>query len=99
VPAPVELKRGTGSSTNRSPNLQHCKALWIIRVPPLPSLEGATFLEKPVSEAQLLAQLSPLIAKKATRLKSSDPLRVLQSNLASDANLVRGGFGNSLSVC
>ena len=33
----------------------------------LPSLEGATFLEKPVSEAQLLAQLSPLIAKKATR--------------------------------
>jgi hypothetical protein len=32
VPAPVELKRGTGSSTNRSPNLQHCKALWIIRV-------------------------------------------------------------------
>jgi len=35
--------------------------------PPLPSVEGATFLEKPVSEAQLLAQLSPLIAKKATR--------------------------------
>jgi len=35
--------------------------------PPLPSLEGATFLEKPVSEAQLLAHLSPLIAKKATR--------------------------------
>ena len=34
----------------------------------LPSLEGATFLEKPVSEAQLLAQLSPLIAKKATQI-------------------------------
>ncbi len=35
--------------------------------PPLPSVEGATFLEKPVSEAKLLAHLSPLIAKKATR--------------------------------
>jgi DNA-binding response OmpR family regulator len=35
--------------------------------PPLPSVEGATFLQKPVSEAQLLAHLSPLIAKKATR--------------------------------
>ena len=35
--------------------------------PPPPSLEGATFLEKPVSEAQLLAHLTPLIAKKATR--------------------------------
>jgi DNA-binding response OmpR family regulator len=35
--------------------------------PPLPSVEGATFLEKPVSEAQLLAHLSPLTAKKATR--------------------------------
>jgi len=35
--------------------------------PPLPSVEGATFLEKPVSEAQLLAHLSPLTAKKAAR--------------------------------
>jgi DNA-binding response OmpR family regulator len=35
--------------------------------PRLPSVEGATFLEKPVSEAQLLAHLSPLTAKKATR--------------------------------
>jgi CheY-like chemotaxis protein len=35
--------------------------------PPLPSVRGATFLQKPVSEAQLLAHLSPLIAKKATR--------------------------------
>ena len=34
--------------------------------PPLPSLEGAIFLEKPISEAQLLAHLGPLIAKKAT---------------------------------
>lgn len=31
----------------------------------LPSIEGATLLEKPVSEAQLIAHLSPLIAKKA----------------------------------
>ena len=36
-------------------------------LPPPPSLEGTTFLEKPVSEAQLLAHLSPLITKKATR--------------------------------
>jgi DNA-binding response OmpR family regulator len=34
---------------------------------PLASVEGTTFLEKPVSEAQLLAHLGPLIAKKATR--------------------------------
>jgi len=34
---------------------------------PLPSVEGTTFLEKPVSEAQLLALLGPLIAKKGTR--------------------------------
>ena len=33
----------------------------------LPSIEGATLLEKPVSEAQLIAHLSPLIAKKAIR--------------------------------
>jgi hypothetical protein len=33
----------------------------------LPSIEGAIILEKPVSEAQLIAHLSPLIAKKATR--------------------------------
>ena len=32
-----------------------------------PSIEGATLLEKPVSEAQLIAHLSPLIAKKAIR--------------------------------
>jgi hypothetical protein len=30
-------------------------------------MEGAIILEKPVSEAQLIAHLSPLIAKKATR--------------------------------
>jgi hypothetical protein len=30
----------------------------------LPSIEGAIILEKPVSEAQLIAHLSPLIAKK-----------------------------------
>jgi DNA-binding response OmpR family regulator len=35
--------------------------------PPLPSVEGATFLEKPISEAQLLAHLGPLAEKKATR--------------------------------
>jgi len=35
--------------------------------PPLPSVEGATFLVKPVSEAELLANLRPLVAKKATR--------------------------------
>ena len=35
--------------------------------PPLPSVEGSTFLEKPVSEAQLLAHLSPPVAKKTTR--------------------------------
>ena len=34
---------------------------------PLPSVEGTTILEKPVSEAALLAHLCPLIAKKATR--------------------------------
>ena len=33
--------------------------------PPLSSLVGVTFLEKPVSEAQLLAHLIPLIASKA----------------------------------
>ena len=32
-----------------------------------PSVEGAIYLEKPVSEAQLLAHLRPLIAKKVTR--------------------------------
>jgi CheY-like chemotaxis protein len=30
----------------------------------LPSIQGATILEKPVSEAQLIALVSPLIAKK-----------------------------------
>jgi len=35
--------------------------------PRLSSVVGMTFLEKPVSEAQLLAHLSPLAAKKATR--------------------------------
>ena len=35
--------------------------------PRLPSVGGTTFLEKPVSEAELLAHLSPLAAKKATR--------------------------------
>lgn len=35
--------------------------------PPSPLLEGTTVLEKPVSEAQLLAHLSPLVARKATR--------------------------------
>jgi FixJ family two-component response regulator len=34
---------------------------------PVPSVEGATFLEKPVAEADLLAHLSPLIAKKAAQ--------------------------------
>jgi hypothetical protein len=33
----------------------------------LPSIEGAIILEKPVSEAQLIVHLSPLIAKKTTR--------------------------------
>jgi CheY-like chemotaxis protein len=33
---------------------------------PPPSVAGATLLEKPVGEAQLLAHLIPLIAKKAT---------------------------------
>ncbi len=35
--------------------------------PRLSSVAGTTFLEKPVSEAQLLAHLSPLAAKKASR--------------------------------
>jgi DNA-binding response OmpR family regulator len=34
---------------------------------PVPSVEGATFLEKPVAEAELLARLIPFIAKKAVR--------------------------------
>ena len=33
----------------------------------LPSIEGAIILEKPVSEAHLIAHLGPLIAKKVTR--------------------------------
>ena len=37
----------------------------------LPSIEGAIILEKPVSEAQLIAHLSPLIAKKEDPLKGS----------------------------
>lgn len=36
-------------------------------ISPLPSLEGTTILEKPVGEAELLAQLSPFIARKAAR--------------------------------
>jgi hypothetical protein len=35
--------------------------------PPSPLLEGTTVLDKPVSEAQLLAHLSPLVTRKATR--------------------------------
>ncbi len=35
--------------------------------PRLSSIVGTTFLEKPVSEAQLLAHLRPLATKKATR--------------------------------
>ena len=35
--------------------------------PPSPLLEGTTVLEKPVSEAQLLAHLIPLVTRKATR--------------------------------
>jgi len=35
--------------------------------PPLPSVEAVTILEKPVSEAQLLANLRPLLAQKAAR--------------------------------
>jgi DNA-binding response OmpR family regulator len=35
---------------------------------PLPRVEGATFLEKPVGEAELLAHLTPLIARKAALL-------------------------------
>jgi DNA-binding response OmpR family regulator len=34
---------------------------------PVPSVEGATFLEKPVAEAELLARLIPFIAKKAVQ--------------------------------
>jgi DNA-binding response OmpR family regulator len=34
---------------------------------PVPSVEGATFLEKPVAEADLLAHLTPFIARKATQ--------------------------------
>jgi len=33
-------------------------------ISPLPSLQGTTVLEKPVGEAELLAQLSPYVAKK-----------------------------------
>ena len=36
-------------------------------ISPLPSLQGTTVLEKPVGEAELLAQLSPFIAKKLMR--------------------------------
>ena len=35
--------------------------------PPSPLLKGTTVLEKPVGEAQLLAHLSPLVTRKATR--------------------------------
>ena len=34
---------------------------------PVPSVEGATFLEKPVAEADLLAHLTPFIAKKTAQ--------------------------------
>jgi hypothetical protein len=34
---------------------------------PVPSVEGATFLEKPVAEADLLAHLTPFIARKAAQ--------------------------------
>jgi CheY-like chemotaxis protein len=34
---------------------------------PLPSVEGATMLEKPVGEAELLAHLTPFVAKKMAR--------------------------------
>jgi DNA-binding response OmpR family regulator len=37
-----------------------------IEFPPPISLAGVTMLEKPVSEAQLLANLRPLIAKRVT---------------------------------
>jgi DNA-binding response OmpR family regulator len=36
-------------------------------ISPLPSLQGTIILEKPVGEAELLAQLSPYIAKKAAQ--------------------------------
>jgi CheY-like chemotaxis protein len=36
-------------------------------ISPLPALQGTTVLEKPVGEAELLAQLSPFIAKKSAR--------------------------------
>jgi len=36
-------------------------------ISPLPSLDGTTVLEKPVAEADLLAQLIPFIAKKPTQ--------------------------------
>jgi DNA-binding response OmpR family regulator len=36
-------------------------------ISPLPSLQGTTILEKPVGEAELLAQLSPFIVKKAAQ--------------------------------
>jgi CheY-like chemotaxis protein len=36
-------------------------------LPPLPSVETMTILEKPFSEAQLLANLRPLLAQKAPR--------------------------------
>ena len=36
-------------------------------ISPLPSLEGTIILEKPVGEAELLAQLSPFSAKKAAQ--------------------------------
>ena len=34
---------------------------------PVPSVEGATFLEKPVAEADLLAHLTPFIARKTAQ--------------------------------
>ena len=36
-------------------------------ISPLPSLQGTTVLEKPVGEAELLAQLSPFIARKTAQ--------------------------------
>src|SRR4029077_4423514 len=95
VPAPVELKRGTGSSTNRSPNLQHCKALWIIRVSSAAIARGRDLPGETGQRSTASRTVEPADCKEGDQVKSSDPLRVLQSNLASDANLVRGGFGNS----
>ena len=69
----VDFHLGGGERSDRLIARLHEQTIPVIMLsgsfdfPRLPSVEGTTFLEKPINEAQLLAHLSPLIAKKATR--------------------------------